>query len=125
MGRKDPTSRGFHTSPEGKAYMAEYRRTHDTKRLVRDANLRRTYGIGADEYDAMLSAAGDVCPLCSTPFAPRGRSARSPALDHQHVPFKLRGFVCSQCNRAMGGAGDSPEILENMAKWIRQHKTKQ
>lgn len=40
-------------------------------------------------------------------------------VDHDHVTGKVRGLLCRQCNSALGFAGDNPERLERLARYLR------
>ncbi len=43
-------------------------------------------------------------------------------LDHDHKTGKVRGFICSQCNVALGMVGDSPERLRQLAAYLESHR---
>jgi recombination endonuclease VII len=38
--------------------------------------------------------------------------------DHDHTTLTFRGIIGENCNRALGMAGDSPEVLRNLAKYL-------
>ena len=67
----------------------------------RDYNLRRRYGITAEQYDAMLAAQEGRCALCG-----RRPGRVRLALDHDHATGEARGLLCSTCNREVVGALD-------------------
>src|SRR4051794_6436093 len=46
-----------------RAYQAEYRQRPERKRLMRDAYYRRTFGLSADDVDALIEAQGGVCAI--------------------------------------------------------------
>lgn len=56
-----------------------------------------------------------VCELC-------GASGVRMAFDHDHDTEKFRGILCTHCNVAIGMAKDNPNLLEKMAKYLRDHK---
>src|SRR6476620_10055272 len=62
------------------AYRAEYRNRPERKRAMRDLYYRRTFGITADDVDALLEAQGGMCAICS------GKPARAEGwhVDHDH-----------------------------------------
>lgn len=54
------------------------------------------------------------CDVC-------GPEARGPiCFDHSHQTGEFRGWLCSGCNFALGQVNDSPEILEALARYLRQ-----
>ncbi len=72
-------------------------------RVKRDYDLRRKYGIGADEYDRLLEAQGGTCALCDKPETARHReTVFSLAVDHDHATGEVRGLLCARCNRVLG-----------------------
>jgi len=42
--------------------------------------------------------------------------------DHDHTTGKFRGWLCMRCNCALGLVKDNAEILESLAKYIRENK---
>ena len=98
------------------AYQAEYRQRPERKRAMRDLYYRRTYGITADEVDAMLDAQGGACAICgNTP----DRLA-SMHLDHDHAGGHLRGLLCLDCNQALGKFRDDPALLRAAAEYLER-----
>jgi 5-methylcytosine-specific restriction endonuclease McrA len=80
----------------------------------RDAHLRRKFGIGSPEYDAMLESQGGVCAIC-------GRSPRKGSslhVDHDHETGCVRGLLCFRCNGGLGQFAESPERLVEAAEYL-------
>jgi hypothetical protein len=100
------------------AYRQEYRNRPETRRKMRDLYYRRTYGITADEFDAMLAAQGGVCIICAGEPNPGAVWH----LDHDHVTGEIRGITCIDCNHGMGKLRDDPDLLERAAAYIRAHR---
>ncbi len=57
-----------------------------------------------------------VCTIC---YKKRGTKALS--LDHCHKTLKPRGFICSNCNFAIGLMNDDPVILQRAIKYLNKH----
>jgi hypothetical protein len=64
---------------------------------AQDAHLRRYYGITKAQYDALLEAQGGVCALCLRPPGKRRLN-----VDHDHETGRVRGLLCTICNRILG-----------------------
>jgi len=64
----------------------------------------------------MEQAQGGVCAICGKPEA----TARTKRLcvDHCHETGKVRGLLCSHCNRAIGLLGDSCAILASAITYL-------
>lgn len=88
------------------------------KRAARDWALKKRFGITLDEYEALLDKQGGCCAICGGGPGAKGKSY---AVDHDHPTGKIRGILCSKCNRGLGYAGESLQIfgriVEYLVKW--------
>lgn len=57
-------------------------------------HVERTFGITAEEYEAILAFQGGACAICQRAT---GKSKRL-AVDHDHETGEVRGCLCSTCN---------------------------
>ena len=48
-----------------------------------------------------------------------GKKKKAFCLDHDHTTRKFRGWLCHDCNRAMGQFKDNVEILDSAIKYLR------
>lgn len=98
----------------------EYRRARrqlpEVKRQQRSGYYLRTYGVSADDVDAMLEAQGGGCAICLR----RPERQASLHLDHDHQTGWLRGVLCSTCNQALGHLRDDPVLIERAVVYLRQ-----
>jgi hypothetical protein len=64
------------------------------------------------------SARPDVCEICGGD----GSTHRSGNIlfDHCHLTGKFRGWICNDCNAALGFAKDDPELLRKMAEYLER-----
>jgi hypothetical protein len=88
------------------------------KRYALNAKLKNRFGITLDEYEAKLHKQKGVCAVCKRTPPPNRRLC----VDHDHDTGAVRGLVCDLCNRTMGQAGDDPELLIAMARYLRKYK---
>ena len=79
----------------------------------RHYHLKHRYGIGADDFDALVSAQGGVCAIC-------GKEAPE-HVDHSHDNGVVRGVLCFNCNGGLGQFKDSIESLLNAMAYLRTH----
>jgi hypothetical protein len=75
----------------------------------RNSKLKKRYGITLDEYADILAEQNGVCAICG--YAPSSTD-KALAVDHNHITKKVRGLLCSWCNRGLGLFKDSPYLLE-------------
>lgn len=86
-------------------------------RKKREDAMRRAYGIGADEFDALLARQGGVCAICQG--APNGPGSRF-HIDHCHASNVVRGLLCSKCNTAIGLMDDDPKRFAAAVEYLRR-----
>jgi hypothetical protein len=95
---------------EYNAYMKKYRKEHpDTeanKSRDRRKSLIRRYGITDVDYQNMLTRQGGKCALPSCGAVPVAGEHRFP-VDHDHETGRVRGILCSSCNRSIAILDDS------------------
>ena len=96
------------------AYRREHNATPERKRKQRDTYYRRTFGISADDVDAMLEAQGGGCAICGE----RPQRLASLHVDHCHGTGRIRGLLCLNCNQGIGKLGEDPERLRRAAEYL-------
>jgi len=71
------------------------------------------------EYIALLEKQNYVCAICELPetAAIRGRTLAL-AVDHCHGTNRIRGLLCMQCNRAIGGLRHSKALFEKAIAYL-------
>lgn len=80
-----------------------------------------SYGLTVGDYDSMLDRQGGVCAICNRPenrtHHLTGKTF-SLAVDHDHETGKVRGLLCTRCNKAIGALGDSHESIARAVKYL-------
>lgn len=86
---------------------------------IHSAHIERTYGLTAEEYDALLVQQGGRCAICRS----RPKSKRL-AVDHNHKTGEVRGLLCSRCNHdLMGSAWDSLNLAAALWHYLNTPPT--
>ena len=88
---------------------------HICKRCKLNEEMLHRYGIDLEEFDRMLAEQGGVCAICGGGLR-HGRNRFD--IDHDHVTGKVRGLLCSDCNRGIGFLRDNPDILKRAAEYL-------
>lgn len=76
-------------------------------------NIRARFGIGREDYEAILAAQGGGCAICGTPPGKR----RHP-IDHDHQEGSIRGVLCRGCNTGIGLFGEDIALMERAAAYL-------
>lgn len=105
----------FNKSEVGKEYKRQYYAKHSSR--YRDSIFRRRYGITIDQYNELADKQNGVCAICQETC----KSGRRLAVDHCHATGKIRGLLCMDCNRSIGGLKDSIELLEKAVSYLKHN----
>jgi len=80
--------------------------------------LKKTFGIGYQEYLHMLAAQDNCCGICGTDES----GARAFAVDHCHTTGNIRGLLCGNCNSGIGHLKDDVELLKRAIQYLENSK---
>lgn len=85
---------------------------------MKNWQLQNKYGITLDDYNTMAQSQEGLCAICRQPQRGGNDRTRELVVDHDHVTGKVRGLLCTSCNRGLGFFGDRAELLRNAADYI-------
>lgn len=78
--------------------------------------LMRKFGITPDDYKNMNTKQKGLCKICGR----KNESGKILAVDHCHITGKVRGLLCSNCNRGIGLLRDDVKLLEKAIKYLHE-----
>lgn len=107
-----------------KAYEAA-RREKLGARGRKNRKLKYLYGMTINEYSALLKAQDGRCAVCSRKeWVINNKSSKIQKLsvDHDHATGKIRGLLCTACNKALGLLNDDPEVVMKSYEYLLKHK---
>lgn len=101
-----------------KPLQKEYNNRPEIKRKIADQFLRKSFNLSIDDYEKMLTLQNGVCYICKGEET-SVRNSRL-AVDHNHKTGKIRGLLCSNCNRALGLFKDDKKIILAAANYLEE-----
>lgn len=94
-----------------RAYYAKHK-----ERLNKERKLL-LYGLTVKQFDAMFRKQRGRCAICRK--IPKGKGIAGVLhIDHSERTCKVRGLLCTKCNRGIGLLCESPEIMRRAAEYI-------
>ena len=81
-----------------------------------ERSIKRLYGIDAADYAVLLKKQDGKCALCRADKNNKGKQRFD--VDHDHKTGKVRGLLCSRCNRKLGFLDDSAFVVSAL-KYLR------
>ena len=82
------------------------------REATRRRQYKHRYGLTYEQYEALLAAA--ACGICGATQSARGKLC----VDHDHETGRLRGFLCTECNLALGYLKDDPTLLRRALEYL-------
>lgn len=79
--------------------------------------IRCKFGLSEEDLLHLLERQAGVCAICGG--APNGTGRFH--VDHDHNTDRIRGLLCSNCNRGIGHLQDDPDLLVAAAEYLRAH----
>lgn len=77
--------------------------------------LKRRYGITLDTYNQFLINQKGLCAICGKHQI---EIKRRLDVDHCHTTGKIRGLLCTNCNRGIGYFYENLELLDRAKEYI-------
>jgi hypothetical protein len=115
--------KNYENSDKRQKYKKEYNNSEKGKQMSKNSSLLRKFKITLDEYNEMLVNQNYICAICGKPetdIDPRSNKPFALALDHCHQTNKIRGLLCSKCNKSLGGFNDNIELLQSAIDYLKK-----
>lgn len=121
-GRRRPDCRQCHQVKKrayNKAYVERDRKRYS--RMHRINNMKRTYGLTVEQYNAIAKAQNYECKICGVEAWTQRHGKLH--IDHCHSTKVVRGLLCYSCNVGIGHFKDSPNLLVAAAAYLSKCQT--
>ena len=81
------------------------------------------FKCSVDLIDEIFVSQDGKCAICKNPEQEMHHTGQKMklSLDHCHKTGKIRGFLCTKCNKALGLFLDDPSRLDEAAKYLRSY----
>ena len=90
---------------------------------IREKILRQNFGVSPEFVESLYEQQSRKCAICFTEAALYGPRDKILHLDHCHKSGKVRGLLCSKCNKGIGLLGDSIKNLEGAISYLNKSKS--
>lgn len=80
------------------------------------STMKSLYGLTPEAWQEIFDSQNGLCALCKK--LGRGGGHRRLNVDHCHETGHIRGFLCVNCNTALGVLGDTPEKLKRVLHYL-------
>jgi len=100
-------------------YAREWRKRNPDK--AKSSELKRKFGISIEDYETMFRNQNCGCAICGEPISIDGTSL---AVDHCNETKKIRGLLCSLCNRGLGLFKHSSILLTKASNYLNNPNLK-
>ncbi len=92
-----------------------------SRELIKNQQMKLKYGLERKDYDEILHRQNNLCGICRTDD-PKTPFKGGFCIDHCHNSNRVRGLLCSRCNRVLGFVKDNVDILKNMIYYLNMNK---
>jgi hypothetical protein len=108
------SSRAYARDPDARAKSRSawraWRKANSEKEAA--ANRRKTYGLSAEAFDALVTAQRGRCAIC--------RVSDATSVDHCHASGRIRAVLCRACNAGLGLFRDDARRMRAAAAYQRR-----
>lgn len=94
---------------------------HRSKEASKRAHLKHRYNISLEKYIEIYNSQEGKCKICSEFISIEVKGDNPAVVDHCHKTGKVRGILCSGCNKLLGFAKDQILLLENSIKYLKEN----
>jgi hypothetical protein len=106
----------YRCKPCDKLAGKKYRQLHKERdrQLRKWERLKRAYGLSKEDYLKLWEKQKGCCKICQEPLKEgwtKNHDKNRAVVDHCHTTNKVRGLLCTMCNKGIGLLGDNSEGL--------------
>lgn len=97
---------------------------HKQTESYKNSHLKYTYKIDLEQYNKMLINQKYVCAICKKQETGKHQNGKTKhlAVDHCHITGKIRGLLCTNCNKGLGMFKDKISSLEEAIEYLKTER---
>ena len=111
---------GCYSKRKGKDSPAYRHGLTKTAEYQHDKSIKRRYKITLEEYELLCDMQNNLCAICNKPED--NKRVKRLAVDHCHATKRIRGLLCTKCNRAIGMLKDDTSILKSAIDYLKRNE---
>lgn len=92
---------------------------HRSPEFTRNRHIKSKFGISVEEYNKMLISQNYKCAICGTQDS--GTKHNNFCIDHCHSSNRIRGLLCTHCNKGIGHFNDNISKLQMAIEYLKTH----
>ncbi|MCP3921244.1 MAG: hypothetical protein GY714_01535 [Desulfobacterales bacterium] len=77
--------------------------------------ILKKFNMTGDDYNVLLIIQDGGCGICGATEQQIGKKL---CIDHDHKTSEIRGLLCSPCNKALGGLGDTIDGVRRALSYL-------
>lgn len=104
----------YKSTLKGKKMKKKEQKRYNKSDSKKNSRLKCLYGITLGKKLDLYVMQSGRCAICKQAIA-----LDEIVVDHSHKTDKVRGLLCDRCNIGIGCLKDSPEILRNAIKYLK------
>lgn len=102
-----------------KEYEKEYSKTDKYRQKIRKARWKeQSIDITYEQYLQMFLEQKGACAICGSV---KNQFDKGMCVDHNHTNGKVRGLLCTDCNRGIGSLKDDIELLKKAIEYLGRY----
>lgn len=102
-----------------RAHHEQYKDNPEYNNRKRNSYYKSKYSISLEERSNLLKTQDNKCAICSIDLQYTGGHTHT---DHCHTTNKVRGILCTNCNRGLGHFQDSKYFLQRAIDYLEKDK---
>lgn len=103
-------------NPSAAEYAKEWRKRNPEK--AKGSDLKTKFGLSYQDYLDLQQKQNYSCKICLQKDEENNTSL---VVDHCHETGKIRGLLCSNCNRGIGMLQDNVNVLQNAIDYLKEN----